>query len=224
VIDPNKKENAPVQSSDVCRRAFELMHEKRYDEAEKLLVGNMAKTDDESAIALYHSVLGVLFKLQGEYKTAWKHYERAEKLLPLDPALKIISARLLLEQFAQYDQAIKKAKKVFDLIPNNPVFAHQAHTTLGLAYLKKGEKKKAIASLQTSVGEGFYGFVSAKNIDFSLVEALLRKNMAQKECVSFFEKALRFATKNAETKYVELFQKMMNVFERDYGQTTDSTD
>ena len=69
MIDPNKKENAPVQSSDVCRRAFELMHEKRYDEAEKLLVGNMAKTDDESAIALYHSVLGVLFKLQGEYKT-----------------------------------------------------------------------------------------------------------------------------------------------------------
>src|SRR3989338_10057724 len=119
------------------------MHEKRYDEAEKLLVGNMAKTDDESAIALYHSVLGVLFKLQGEYKTAWKHYERAEKLLPNDPALKIISARLLIDQFSECDQAIKKAKKVLRLFPDHPVFAHQAYTTLGLAFVKKGDRAKA---------------------------------------------------------------------------------
>ncbi|MBI4126896.1 MAG: hypothetical protein HY465_05320, partial [Deltaproteobacteria bacterium] len=140
VIDPNKKEREPTKPSDVCYRAFELMKAKQYAETEKLLVNNLARTEDETAIALYHSTLGVLFKLQGEYRTAWKHYERAEKLLPKDPALKIISARLLIDQFNEYDQAIKKAKKVLSLIPDNPVFAHQAHITMGLAYVKKGQK------------------------------------------------------------------------------------
>ena len=111
MIDPNKKNPLPVAPSEVCYRAFELIAAKQYEDAEKLLALNMSRTDDDAAIALYHSVMGVLFKVQGEFKTAWKHYERAEKLLPDDPAMKIISARLLIEQFAEYDQAIKKAKK-----------------------------------------------------------------------------------------------------------------
>ena len=85
MIDPNKKDPIPVNASDVCYRAFELIAAKQYSDAEKLLSGTMSRTDDDAAIALYHSVLGVLFKVQGEYKTAWKHYQRAEKLLPRDP-------------------------------------------------------------------------------------------------------------------------------------------
>lgn len=216
MIDPNKKEPLPISPSDVCLRAFELMSAKQFDDAEKLLASNMARSDDDTAIALYHSVMGVLFKMQGEYKTAWKHYERAEKLLPDDPALKIISARLLVDQFAEYSQAIKRAKRVLELIPNNPVFAHQAYTTMGLAYAKKGDKKKAIEMLKESCVDDFQEFVSAKNIDFELVEAILKKGWSIAECRAFLEKAKLFAQKTEEGQYIRSFSNMLCAFDTEY--------
>ena len=218
MIDPNKKENAPVNASDVCYRAFELIATKQYGDAEKLLASNMARTDDDAAIALYHSVMGVLFKVQGEYKTAWKHYQRAEKLLPDDPALKIISARLLISEFAEYSQAIKKAKKVLATIPGNPVFAHQAHTTMGLAFCRKGQRKKAISMLETSWGEDFKGFVSAKNVDFELVEVLVRRRWGLDSCRNFLAKAVDFATKTGEENYLSLFKRMLAAFDTEHPQ------
>ena len=216
MIDPNKKDELPINSNDVCYRAFQLIGAKQYADAEKLLSINMSRTEDKTSLALYHSVLGVLFKVQGEYKTAWRHYERAEKLLPDDPALKIISARLLIEQFAQYSQAIKKAKKVLALASGNPGFAHQAYTTMGLAYCKKGNRKKTIDMLNLSMGDDFDGFISAKNIDFELVEATLRRGWGEEECRNFLIKALEFAYKTNEEQYINLSQKMLSAFEKEY--------
>lgn len=215
MIDPNKKEPLPVNASDVCYRAFELIAAKQYGDAEKLLAANMSRTDDDASIALYHSVLGVLFKIQGEFKTAWQHYQRAEKLLPNDPALKIISARLLIEQFSEYDQAIKKSKKVLELIPGNPVFAHQAYTTIGLAAFKKGDRKKAIEMLMTSMGEDFRGFVTAKNIDFALVEMLIRRGVGLPECRTFLTKARAFAQATGEESFVRIFARMLDAFDQE---------
>lgn len=216
MIDPNKKEALPISPSDVCYRAFELMGARQYEDAEKLLASNMSRSDDDTAIGLYHSVMGVLFKLQGEYKTAWKHYERAEKLLPEDPAMKIISARLLIDQFAEYSQAIKKAKRVLEIIPGNPVFIHQAYTTMGLAYAKKGDKKKAVEMLKDSVIDGFNGFVSAKNIDFELVEAILKKGWGALECRDFLTKAKSFAEKTREEEFVKLLTRMLAAFDAEH--------
>jgi len=222
MIDPNKKPDSQVNSSDVCYRAFELIGAKQYNDAEKLLASNMAKTDDDASIALYHSVMGVLFKVQGDFKTAWKHYQRAEKLLPNDPALKIISARLMIDQFAQYGPAIKKAKKVLELIPGNAVFAHQAHSTIGLAHFKKGDRKKAIAMLESSWGDDFRGFVTAKNVDFELVEALTRRGWGLKSCRSFISKAYDYAVATGEEAFVSLFDKMLNAFDNDYPDVVSS--
>ncbi len=216
MIDPNKKEPPPINSNEVCYRAFELIAAKQYADAEKLLSINMARTEDKTAIALYHSVLGVLFKIQGEYKTAWRHYERAEKLLPDDPALKIISARLLIEQFAEYSQAIKKAKKAMELAAGNPVFEHQGYTTMGLAYCKKGDKKKAVEMLTLSQVNDFRDFITAKNIDFELVEALLRRGWGVENCRVFIVKAFEFAKKTNEEQFIRLFSKMLAAFEKDY--------
>ncbi len=216
--DPNKREPAPVNASEVCYRAFELMGAKRYEDAERLLASNMSRTDDDAKIALYHSVLGVLFKIQGEYKIAWKHYQRAEKLLPDDPALKIISARLLIEQFAEYDQAIKKCNKVLDIIPDNPVFAHQAHTTMGLAYLKKGNRKKALSHFITSWGDNFKGFISGKNIDFTLLEMLVRRSYGLKECREFLLKAKAFVDETGEEAYTNLIERLLTAFDKENPQ------
>lgn len=215
MIDPNLKPDTAVNPSDVCHRAFELIKQKQFDDAEKFLLGMMSKTQDSAADALYHSVLGVLYKVKGDFKAAWRHYSRAEKLLPNDPALKIISARLLIEQFAEYDSAIKKAKKVLQLLPGNPVFAHQAYITMGLAHGMKAEQKKAIAMLEKSWGNDFEGFVTAKNIDFTLVEMLLKKDWGEDACFRFMNKALGFAKNRKEEIFADAFQKMLDAFEKE---------
>ncbi|OGQ04320.1 MAG: hypothetical protein A2W61_06945 [Deltaproteobacteria bacterium RIFCSPLOWO2_01_44_7] len=220
MIDPNKKEELPINPTQVCYRAFELMKAKQYDDAEKLLANNLTHTEDKTANALYHSALGVLYKMQGEFKTAWRHYTRAEKLLPQDPALKIIMARLLIDQFAEYTQAIKRAKKVLEILPNNPVFCHQAYITMGLAYCKKGDKQKAIGMLEKSQEKDFEGFITAKNIDFQLVEMLLRKSWGVDSCYRFLNKALAFAKSRKEEPFIDAFQKMLNAFEKEYPQNS----
>lgn len=223
MIDPNKKERGEVKASDVCYRAFELMKEQQFEDAEKLLLNNMNRTEDDASIALFHSALGVLYKMKGEFKTAWKHYERAEKLLPNDPALKIISARLLIEQFAEYDQAIKKAKKVLSLVSKHPPFVHQAYTTLGLAFVKKGDKRHAIDALKKSMGENFHGFVSAKNIDFQLVETLLRRKWGIDDIRVFLRAAVSFAEHTEEVPFMTLFRQMLTAFAKEYPSTDEDT-
>lgn len=216
MIDPNKKEELPINPSDVCYRAFGLMKAKRFEEAEQLLSNNLTQTENETACALYHSALGVLCKLKNDFKEAWRHYERAEKLIPDDPALKIIVARLLIDQFAQYDDAIKRAKKVLKILPTNPVFVHQAYVTMGLAYCRKGKKKESIDCLEKSIVKDFEGFVTAKNIDFHLVEMLLRKGWGEDVCFRFMNKALVFAKAHKEEGFIAPFQKMLEAFEMEY--------
>jgi len=220
MIDPNAREHGEVDAADVCKRAFELIAEKQYGDAEKLLANNMARSEDDASIALFHSVLGVIYKVKGEYKNAWRHYTRAEKLLPEDPALKLISARLLISQFAEYDQALKKAKKVLRLIPKNPAFAHQAYTTMGLAYCGKGNKKKAVSMLEKSCVNDFKNFITAKNIDFELVETLLKKDWGWQSCRGFLDKAFEFAKQSGESYYIKLLQRMLDSFDVEYSETS----
>lgn len=207
-----------INATDVCYRAFELMRARQYDDAEKLLSNCLAKVDDDVSKALFHSSLGVLYKMKGEFKTAWRHYERAEKLMPEDPALKIISARLLIEQFAEYDQAIKKAKKVLQVIPDNPVFRHQAYITMGHAYLRKGSRDKAIESLKKSMEGGFRGFITTKNIDFTLCEGVLKKGWAEADVRGFLEAAYKFAETCKEQTWVDTIKKMLDGFPKGEGQ------
>ncbi|PIR26739.1 MAG: hypothetical protein COX62_07805 [Deltaproteobacteria bacterium CG_4_10_14_0_2_um_filter_43_8] len=212
-IETDKTE---FSASDVCYRAFELMHAKQYDDAEKLLAGNMAKTQDERSIALYHSALGVLFKLKHDYKQAWQHYDRAEKLLPDDPAIKIIAARLLIERFKEYEKAIRRARKVLELVPDNPVFVHQAYITIGLAELGRGKKNAAVSAMLKSMGDHFSGFISAQNIDLNLLESLLRKKYGLPECKIFLDSAKDFAIRVEEERYAKQFSSFLSAFERDY--------
>jgi tetratricopeptide (TPR) repeat protein len=201
-----------INPTEVCYKAFGLMQTKNLDEAEKLLSNCLLKVEDPVARGLFHSSLGILYKMKGDFKTAWRHYKRAEKLIPSDPALKIISARLLIDEFAEFDQAVKKARKVLTLIPNNPVFKHQAYITMGLAYVKKGDKKKSIEMLIKAMEGDFQGFITTKNIDFNLCEAILKKEWAEKEVKEFLDKACKFAELHEENDWLETIQKMLTAF------------
>lgn len=204
--------NEIIQPQEVCRNAFALMQEKQYADAEKLLANCLTKTEDPVATGLFHSALGILYKLQGEFKTAWKHYQRAEKLIPDDPALKLISAQLLIEEFSEYDQAIKKCRKVLELLPDNLVVAHHAYVTMGMAYARKGNKRKALELLDQSMAHDFKGFVTTQNIDFHLVEICCKKNWDLPLCRRFLEKAYAFAQSVHEEPWTHTIGQMLEAF------------
>ena len=197
-------------------KAFQLMKEKRFEEAEKLLkekIEKLGDKGDKTALSLLYSTLGIMEKYRGDKKAAWRHYEKAEKLMPDDPALKIISARLLIDAFAQYDTAIKKAKKAIKLSKGIPSFEHQAITTMGLAYLKKGDKKKSVEMLEKAMEKDFEGIISAENLDFNLIEALLHRNVERNKCKKYAQKALALAKKTREEKPLQFISKLVESFE-----------
>lgn len=197
------------------QKALDLLSAKDYAAAEVEIKGAIEEAQQKKDIlseGLLYSTLGLLFKLKQDYKTAWRHYEKAEKLLPDDAAIKLISARLLVDVFGQYDTAIAKAQKILKSAPRDGAFAHQAHATLGLAYLKKGDKKKAHQELLNAMAHDFENVGSASNIDFKLLEALIKKNLALEDCYSYLKKSLFYAQKMEEKKYVLLIGKMIEAF------------
>ncbi len=204
----------PIQSSRL-KKAIELMAAHDFDSAEKELRSGISESgaaQDKVLEALFHSTLGILFKLKKDYKEAWRCYERAEKLLPHDPALKLVSARLLVEVFGQCDLAIQKAKKVLKIARNDWTFCHQAQATLGLAYLKKGDRRKAVTALERAMEGDFEGMISAGNIDFKLLEGLIRKNAGLPQCRAYLEKAIAFAQKTGEQRELNIFQQLITLF------------
>lgn len=196
--------------------AFRLMKAKDYTGSQKILLEGTTKAETQGDVtqqALFLSTLGVLAKIQGDFKEAWRCYEKAEKLLPEDPSLKIIMAKLLMDQFAQYDTAIKKLKAVLKIARGSGSYEHQAHAEMAVAYLKKGEKKKAIEMLDLSMVSDFEKVSSAENLNFEVIEAFLARNLEVERCRRYLEKALALARLRKEEKPTQFLTKLLESFE-----------
>lgn len=204
---------AHIQPQAVCLRAFELMRDRQFDDAEKLLANCLAKTTDPVSGGLFHSGLGVLEKLRGDYKAALRHYGRAEKLLPEDPSIKLIAARLLIDNYREYDQAIKKCRKAASLVPHHAVVVHHAKTLEGMAWAGKGNRGKAEAMLTESMIGDFQAFVTARNIDFQLVALCVKKQWGLVCCREFLTKARAFAESRHESPWVRTIDKILQAME-----------
>jgi tetratricopeptide (TPR) repeat protein len=197
-------------------QAFHKMKEKDYASAESLLQEGLKKAESgqkSADKALIYSSLGVLSKVKGDTKEAWRYYEKAEKLLPEDPSLKIIIAKFLIDCFAQYDTAIKKLKQVLKIAKGSGSFEHQAYATMAIAYLKKGEKRKATELFDLSMEDDFLGISSAENLNFEMIEAFLSRNCEVDRCRRFVERALAMARKRGEEKPVQFLTKLLDSFE-----------
>ncbi|HSA59701.1 MAG TPA: tetratricopeptide repeat protein [bacterium] len=211
MTDPDK-ENVSKE----IYEAFRRIKEKDFEGAESLLKNGLEKAETEKNVtqsALFFSSLGVLSKIKGEFKDAWRYYEKAEKLLPEDPALKIIMAKLLIDRFAQYDNALKKLKHVLKVAKGSASFEHQAHATMAMAYLKKGEKKKAIEMLDEAMVDDFANVTSAENLNFDVIEAFLSRNLEIDRCQKYVEKALALARSRREVRPVQFLEKLLESFE-----------
>lgn len=207
-------------------KAFDFMAAKDLEAAETELnagLNEAENNDDKVLSALFYSSLGVLYKIRKDFQKAWKFYEKAEKLLPDDPALKLISARLLIDVFGQFDTAIRRCKRVLEISRSDPPFRHQAYATMGLALLKDGKRSQAVECLVDAMEGDFEGLLSASNIDMKLVEALLRKKIGIPESFVYIQKALEFAQATGEEKFVELFSRLIDSFPHEDAPAGDDT-
>lgn len=204
-----------INVQEVCQRAFALLGDRQFGDAERLLANCLTKIDDPVGIALLHSALGVCAKCQGKGKVALQHYQRAEKILPEDPALKLITAQLLIDEFAQYDQAIRRCRKAALLVPQNPVVHHHALTLEGLAYARRGDRRRTGEMLETSMLRDFRGFVTTRNIDFQLVHYCLRKEWHVAVCRRFIEGAYTFACGVKEGGWSRTLKRMLEALPTD---------
>lgn len=207
-------------------KAFDFMAAKDLAAAETELnagLGEAENNDDKVLTALFYSSLGVLYKIRKDFQKAWKFYEKAEKILPDDPALKLISARLLIDVFGQYDTAIRRCRRVLEISRSDPPFRHQAFATMGLAMLKDGQRTQAVDSLVEAMEGDFEGLLSASNIDMKLVEALLRKKTGIPESFVYLQKSLEFAKETGEERFVELFSRLIESFPHEDAPAGDDT-
>ena len=194
--------------------AIKLTQERQYDEATQVLRDGIAsdvETSDEKAVLL--STLGMILKKQGKLDEAWDAYQEAEQTIPDDPFIKMIIARFLLNVRREYDPAIRKLKQVLKLAKEVPSIRHQTYVLLGLAFLRKNQAGKAAEMLTKSMEGDFEGMVTTDNIDFNLVEALIREQLEIEKCQHFLQAAYNLARVKKEYTNMTQYRKILDSFE-----------
>jgi tetratricopeptide (TPR) repeat protein len=193
--------------------AFRLMKAKDFDGArERIQVGldNAKHEKNPQSEGLFLSALGVLHKLKNEFRESYKYYQQAEKLLPDDESLKVITATLLIHEFHQYDLAIRKLKKVLDKKPKDAAVTHHCQALLGVAYLGAGKKPQAKTVLSDMIAGDFASLGSAGLINYKLPEVFIEKNFEVALCESYLLKALSVAEKKRETVYKQVISVLLS--------------
>lgn len=207
-----KSPRDPIVDDKNLYLCFRLIKENKFSDAEKKIQEGIkvaAGRQDKQSEALYLSAMGVLYKVQKDYKKSYKFYQQAEKLLPEDPALKIIMATLLIEEFAQYDSALRKLDNIVDEKGQDPAIWHHAKALSGLANFLMGKKEQAKKILAEINATDFFVLRSATNLNFKLVELLVAKSFAREECLTFLRKAKDLAVQARELPYQEAIQNLL---------------
>ena len=202
-------------SHENLQKAFIDLQKKNWEGAEENLKKLLEDANQKQDVLLQstaYSCLGLLAQLKKQWKESWRYYEKAEKLDPQNSYYKLLVARLLLRLFGQNDTAIKKCEKIIMQENIAPALRHQAYITIGSAYLKKSDRKRAAKSLLQSIGDHFAGIEKMSDLDMSLLEALLRKNTGAEECKYFLEEAKMLALNLKDLKAADQLTKLLISF------------
>lgn len=214
--DDARVNEAPLKDADLYL-AFRLMKRKDFDGAEARIMAGLKlarQAGQKNLEGVYFSALGVLYKLKKDYKKSYKYYQQAEKLLPDDHSLKVITAVLLIEEFAQYDTAIRKLANVIEASANDPAMLHHAKAVQGLAYFLMGKKDRATLCLDFLLAQDFQMLRSAANVDFKMVEVFLKKKFELDKCKIYLEKARKLAHKKNEKVYLAVIETLLDIFDK----------
>jgi uncharacterized membrane-anchored protein YhcB (DUF1043 family) len=195
---------------------FRLFKEKKFSEAESLIKSGISRSHSEGnkeVEGLFESTYGMLFKLKQDYKKAYKHYQKAERLIPDDPALKIINAELLIEQFKQYDTAARKLEKTKKSHADNAVVLHRVLALQGMALYLQRKKNEARSCLESMVAQDFTELQFAANLDFKLVEVFAREGSENDLCKAYLKKALELAKAKQELGFINAIHHLLAGFD-----------
>ncbi|MCB1214714.1 MAG: hypothetical protein KDK66_04480 [Deltaproteobacteria bacterium] len=203
-INNKNFENGLLKMAAQDHEAAEVYFQKGLKEAQE--------AGDAHLEALFYSTLGMLSRQLKDFRQASKYYDKAEKLLPEEPSLKIISARLLIDVFGQYETAIKRCQKVLDLPNINANFRHHARSTMGMAYLKDGQKEKALECFQETFEKDLDELVSAGQMDLMLLEMLVQRKVGIEQCGAYLEEGIKKARDHQEESVAALFKKLHDAF------------
>lgn len=195
--------------------SFQMIKDGKFNEAQNLIQNEIDKAKEQNnrdVQGLYLSTLGVLFKKMGDYKKSYKCYQEAEKCLPNDDSLKLISAKLLIQNFNQFDTAIRKLDKILKSEIKDAAILHHCLNLKGIAYFKSGKKEKTKEILSLLVKSDFSRLRAACNINFNLVELLLKKDFERELCKTYLEKSLVIAQKNKEEGFIKSLNYLLKNF------------
>lgn len=207
-------QNTPVDTVDDVDLyfCFRLMKEKNFEGAKIKIEEGIRKAQQNQNVVsegLYLSAMGVLFKLKKDHKESYKYYQLAERLLPEDHSLKIISSTLLIHEFHQFDTAIRKLKKVLESANVDPVILHQAKALIAMAYFATAKKSLAKEILATMVIEDFSKLRSATHVNYKLPEYFILKNFELDACLAYLRKALALAKDKHEDNYIAVVNELI---------------
>ena len=154
--------------------------------------------------------MGVLYKIKKDYKKSYQFYQKAEKLLPEDPSLKMITATLLIEEFAQYDTALRKLEKILKDHSQDLALCHHAMALKGMALLLMGKKEDSLQVLKKLVASDFSALRSTANVNFKFPELLVKKQYALQECLDYLKKAKNLALEKRELVYQKIVEALIS--------------
>lgn len=192
--------NNPVLNEVELYQAFAKMKQQEFDEAQALLetgYDRAVQSDNQPVQGVYLSAQGLLLKLKGDFKKAYKIYQQAEKLLKDDPSIKIITATLLIDQFKQFDTAVKKLDKVLQNQPD-PGVEHHALSLKARALHGLGKKKLAKECFEKLVAMDFDHLGFAANLDFQTAQFFVGKAFETDLVKDYLKKSLALAQEKNE--------------------------
>lgn len=203
--------DSPIDDRDLYL-CFQLMKANKLSEAEQKIQKGLdlaSQKGNASLEGLYLSAMGVLHKIKKDYKKSYQFYQKAEKLLPEDPSLKMITATLLIEEFAQYDTALRKLEKILKDHSQDPALWHHAMALKGMALLLMGKKEDSLQVLQKIIASDFSALRSTANVNFKLPELLVKKQYALQECLLYLRKAKDLALEKRELAYQKIVEALI---------------
>lgn len=213
--EKSQNQTDPVLNDPKIKLCFQLIHNKKFSDAQHLIADQIAEAKLEQnpeKEGIYYTVMGVLLRAQKQIKPAYKFYQKAEKCLPDDFSIKLLNARFLIDEFHQYETALRKLDKILQQVDDDIVLQHQAKALKSIAAFQLGKKKMAEDLLQDLVAEDFTQFKTATNLDFKACEFFLKKNFAKDLCLAYLKKSLDLAKSARETPLVKVLQQLLDIF------------
>ncbi len=192
-------------------KANDLIAKGQHEEAEQVLRLGLEKAENERAehwISLYLHALASLRLAQNKDSEALDFYQKADKVSK-DFYTKLVYSRMLSSVYKDYDLAIKKALEALGHLPKKHQAVNEAYSIIGLCFLARHDKDKALRAFVKSLDVDFDKFKSSDSCDLTLVSELVGRKIYHRGILSYLNYILRRATKENNDSLVKVLDQLI---------------